>query len=291
MISYRQIFNKKRKVAGLILAILGTFFFIAAKYQNAHPVVISAQESAYKTIIFDLGDVLFSTNPMTKHKLIASTLLFNPSLAYHLINFDTKQQYFNFLHTIPATGQSTVFYHAQPMPGIMADWQAGLVAPDQLFSKITTTLETSQHPAAIKNLFTAIATFMFTPQTLAASQQPVSSMIRMVQAFKAAGYQLFVLSNWDEHSFEIVRTSNPKIFDLFDGIMISGQEKMAKPNPEFFQKLLNKYNINPATTIFIDDEPNNIATARALGITSIQCDKPSYVTQELINLGVVKLQQ
>ncbi len=291
MFSYRQLFTKKRKITGLVLAILGTFFFIAAKYQNAHPVVVSAQESAYKTVIFDLGDVLFSTNSFTKHKLIASTLLFNPSLAYRLINFDTKNEYFKFLHAIPAQTNYTVFYHAEPMPQIMADWQAGLISGDQAIEKITDQISRTNHPVAIKNLFAAIATYMFTPQTLADSQQPIDSMLRLAQALKAAGYQMYALTNWDQHSFELVRSKNPEIFELFDGIMVSGQEKIAKPNPEFFNRLLAKYNINSTSTIFIDDEPNNIATARALGITSIQCDKPSSVTRELINLGVVKLQQ
>jgi HAD superfamily hydrolase (TIGR01509 family) len=290
MLTIRHFFTKKRKVAGLILAVLGAFFFIAATYQKTHPVVISAEETQFKTIIFDLGDVLFSTDRTAKHKLIATTLLKNPSLLYHLMTFDTKNEYFKFLHSVPAIGKNTIFYHAEAMPGIMADWQTGLNSGSEISAKITAHLESTQHPAAIKNLFAAITTFMFTPASLAASQQPIPSMIRMVQAFKTAGYKLYVLSNWDEHSFEIVRTNNPEIFDLFDGILISGQEKMAKPNPEFFQKLLQKYTINPATTIFIDDEPNNIATARALGITSIHCDKPASVTKELMNLGVVKLQ-
>ncbi|MBP6892530.1 HAD family phosphatase [Candidatus Babeliales bacterium] len=290
MSNHRQVFTKKRKIAGLILAVLGAFFFVAATHQKAHPVVISTQESSFKTIIFDLGDVLFATNQWQKQKLIASTLLYNPILCYHLINFDTKTEYFKFLYSVPTTGKEIIFYHNEPMPGIMADWQTGLQSGSEITTKITAHLETTQHPVAIKNLFAAIATFMFTPETLAASQQPIDSMIRMAQAFKSAGYALYVLSNWDENSFNIVRANHPEIFNLFDGILVSGQEKMAKPNPEFFQKLLQKYNINPETTIFIDDEPNNIETARALGITSIQCDKPASVTRELINLGVVKLQ-
>ena len=290
MLNYRHIFTKKRKIAGLIFAVLSAFFFVAATYQKSHPVVVSAQDSSFKTIIFDVGDVLFTPNQWEKQKLIAATLLYNPMLCYHLINFDTKNEYFKFLHSVPATSTIPIFYHAQQMPAIIADWQMGLHSGNEISAKIIAHLENTQHPAAIKSLFAAIATFMFTPKKLAASQQPIGSMIRMAQALKAAGYQLYILSNWDEHSFEILRTNNPEIFDIFDGILISGQEKIAKPNPEFFQKLLQKYNINPATAIFIDDEPNNIATARALGITSIQCDKPAAVTKELINLGIVKLQ-
>lgn len=287
MLNYQKFFTKKRKFTALICTILAIFFFIAAKYQNAHPIVVPAQNSAYKTIIFDVGDVLFSTNSLTKHKLIASTLISNPSLLYYLINFDTKSEYFKFLHTIPASSKNPVFYHSEPMPAIMADWQSGLITGTDALATITAHVHQTQHPISIKNLFAAIASFMFTSELLAQSQQPIDSMVRLAQALKAAGYKMYVLSNWDEHSFEIVRTNNPEIFNLFDGIVVSGQEKMAKPNSEFFHCLLNRYNINPTTTVFIDDEPNNIATAKTLGITSILCDKPSSVTRELINLGIV----
>ncbi len=287
MLNYRHTFTKKRKITGLILAVLGTVFFIAATYQSHHPIVISAQESHYKTVIFDIGDVLFSTNAFTKQKLIALTLLQNPSLFYYLINFDTKNEFFKFLDSVPAMSQNPIFNQGQPMPKIMADWQAGIIPGDQICTKVKAQLQDTEHPKPIKNLFASIATFMFTPKTLALSQQPITSMVRMVKAFKDAGYQLYVLSNWDEDSFEIVRKAHSEIFDLFDGILISGQEKVTKPNPEFFNRLLTKYNINPATTIFIDDEPSNIATARTLGITSIECNKPASVTRELIKLGVV----
>ncbi len=290
MLRYRKLFTKKQKITGLILAIFGAFFFIAAKYQSSHPVVISAQKSAYKSIIFDLGDVLFTSNPLTKHKLIATTLLSNPSLLYYLINFDSKSEYFKFLHTIPASNKYPVFYHSEAMPPIMADWQSGLISGDHALQTITSHLNQAQHPTAIKNLFSSIASFMFSSELLAQSQQPIDSMVRLAQALKNAGYKLYALSNWDEQSFEQLHTKNSEIFNLFDGIVVSGQEKMAKPNLEFFNCLLNRYNVHPATTIFIDDEPNNIATAKTLGITSILCDKPSSVTRELINLGIITLQ-
>lgn len=290
MSMYHQILIKKRRIAGLILAILGTFFFIAATSHKSVHHVIPADQSAYKTIIFDLGDVLFTTSSLAKNKLLATTLLQNPMLLYYLINFNTKQEYFKFLHSVPAVNHNKIFHNGKPMPAIMADWQIGIAQGSKIIAKINDTLCTTQHPTAIKNLFAAIATFMFTPQTLASSQQLIRSMIRMVQALKNAGYKLFILSNWDERSFTIVQTNNSELFDLFDGILISGQEQMAKPSTEFFQLLLQKYNINPTTAIFIDDEPSNIATAQTLGITSILCKTPTSVTQELSNLGIITLQ-
>lgn len=286
---YSTFLTKKQKVAGLLFAILGTFFFIAATSKKPSLTVVPVSQSAYKTIIFDLGDVLFTTNSFAKNKLIATTLIQNPTLLYYLINFDTKHEYFQFLHSVPAINHNKIFHNGKPMPAIMADWQIGITQGNEIIKKINDALLTTKHPSSIKNLFAAITTFMFTPETLAASQQPIDSMIRMAQALKKAGYKLFALSNWDEQSFALVKNNHPEIFQLFDGIVISGQEKIAKPNQEFFKLLLQKYNINPTTAIFIDDEASNITTAQSLGITSILCDKPSSVIKDLINFGVVTL--
>lgn len=281
--------TKKRKITGLVLVVLSLFLFISAKYQSSNSNVVSTENSAYNTVIFDLGEVLFSTNSNGKHALIIGTILKNPTLLYHLINFDTKKEYFDFLRTVPAATTCTIFHNNQPMPAIMVDWQTGISSGKEITDKVTAQLEKSQHPTAIKNLFYAIATFMFTPHKLANCQQPIAEMVKLAKDLKAAGYKLFVLSNWDALSFEIVQKNNPEVFNLFDGILISGQEKIAKPNPEFFKKLLQRYDINPSTTIFIDDEPSNIATANTLGITSILCDTHESAIQKLIDTGILQI--
>ncbi|OGB85861.1 hypothetical protein A3J41_01120 [candidate division TM6 bacterium RIFCSPHIGHO2_12_FULL_38_8] len=286
--SIYHVFNKKRKIAGLVLAILGIFFFTAATKHKPTAQAIPSAQSSYDVIIFDLGNVLFSTKPSAKNKLIATTLLKNPALLYYLIYFDVKTEYFNFLHSVPASGKNIIFHESKPMPAIMADWQTGLSNGNEIIATITAHLPTTNHPIAVQNLFAAIASFMFTAQTLADCQQPIPCMVHMAQALKNAGYKLFVLSNWDELSFALVQKQHEQIFNLFDGILISGQEKIAKPNQEFFQRLFSKFNINPTTSIFIDDEPANLEAAQELGLSVILCDKPASVTQGLINLGVVK---
>ncbi len=57
--------------------------------------------------------------------------------------------------------------------------------------------------------------------------------------------------------------------DLFDGIVISGIEHIAKPDRKIFEIMLQRHNINPEFSLFIDDSPANTKTARSLNISTV----------------------
>lgn len=280
-------FIKNRKVIKLIFAILGTFFMISATNQNNKLSVIPIDQSPYKVVIFDLGNVLLTTNSSAKRSMIFAALLKNPTLLYYLINFSIKDEYFKVLHNTPAQSDTAMYNQGEKMPAIMVDWQLSLASCDQIKSTVIKHIQQTDHPEPIQNLFTAIAEFMFTPETLAASQDAITSMVRLAQELKKANYKIFALSNWDKESFELVRQKHPEIFELFNGILVSGQEQTGKPTPEFYQRLLTQHNLTASDCIFIDDEPYNIQTAQDLTIQSILCDKPATVIQALIDLGVL----
>lgn len=280
-------FMKNRKIIKLMFAILGTFFIISATNQKNKLYVIPIEQSAYKIVIFDIGDVLLTTSSSAKRSMILSALISNPTLLYYLVNFSVKEEYFKVLHSVPAQSNAAMYNKGEQMPAIMVDWQLSITSCKEIKSTVIHHIQQTDHPAPIQNLFIAIAEFMFTPETLAASQNSITSMVRLAQELKKAGYQIFALSNWDKESFEIARKNHQEIFDLFDGILVSGQEHIGKPAAEFYQRLLKNHNLTISDCIFIDDEPFNIKAAQELGIKSILCDKPATVMQELIEIGVL----
>ncbi len=92
--------------------------------------------------------------------------------------------------------------------------------------------------------------------------------VDFVRQLKSQGYQLYGLSNWSHETFPIA-LEKFDFFDLFHGIVISGHEKVIKPDKEIYEILLSRYNLKVEETVFIDDKQINVEGAEKLGIKSI----------------------
>ncbi|MCX5923196.1 MAG: HAD-IA family hydrolase [Candidatus Dependentiae bacterium] len=279
-------FSRKRTYS--LIAILSCFFIIAAKYQHRTVSIVPAKTSQYKTVIFDLGDVLLRTSKRTKASVVIPTIFQNPTLLYRMFGMDIKEEFFKLLHEIPAISTEPMYNQGKQMPLIMADWMTGRNI-DEIKNIVEKHINKSPQPTSIKNLFRSIARLMLDAQTLADSQSPITTMVQLAKNLKSKGYKLYVLSNWEADSYKLVKKQNTELFNLFDGIMVSGEEKMGKPSPEFYKKLLEKYNLNANECIFIDDEINNTQAAQKLGIKSIVCKNTPAVCTGFVNLGVMIL--
>lgn len=95
-------------------------------------------------------------------------------------------------------------------------------------------------------------------------QEPVAPTEALIRDLKAAGYKLYVLSNMSREFIDFLRRF--PVYGLFDGEVVSCEEGTVKPEPEIYKILLDRYGLDPAQTLFIDDRPMNIAAAEALGI-------------------------
>lgn len=99
-------------------------------------------------------------------------------------------------------------------------------------------------------------------------------------------YRLYALTNWSAETFPWA-LDNFEFLHWFDGIVVSGIEKSRKPFPEFYQILLDRYQINPAQAIFIDDNHKNILGAEAIGLPAIHFQSPAQAKIELIKAKVI----
>jgi len=91
---------------------------------------------------------------------------------------------------------------------------------------------------------------------------------------------LYALTNWSHETFPVA-LERFEFLQWFDGIVVSGEEKTRKPFPEFYQKLLERYNIDPATAIFIDDNLRNVKAAEDAGIKGIHFLNAKQLSEEL----------
>ncbi len=86
-----------------------------------------------------------------------------------------------------------------------------------------------------------------------------------LRRLKAEGYGIYGLTNWSAETLPQVMESYD-FFSLFDGIVVSGEEHLLKPDPRIYRVLLNRYHLNPAECLFIDDNPQNVAAAKRIGM-------------------------
>lgn len=100
-----------------------------------------------------------------------------------------------------------------------------------------------------------------------------------------AKYKLFGLTNWSDEYFPVVFDRYP-FFKNFDGIVVSGQEKMVKPNKDIYKLLLNRYKLLANESLFIDDNMANVETAKELGFSTIHVNGNRSLEELLAKFGL-----
>ena len=93
-------------------------------------------------------------------------------------------------------------------------------------------------------------------------------------------YRFYALTNWSAETYPIA-LERYEFLHWFDGTLVSGEEKIRKPNPLFYQLLLERFQINPGESVFMDDNLRNIKAARKEGIPSIHFQSPEQLEEAL----------
>jgi 2-haloacid dehalogenase len=116
---------------------------------------------------------------------------------------------------------------------------------------------------------------------------PIDATVKIFEALKSQEkYKFYALTNWSAETFPIA-LNRFDFFKWFDGMVVSGEEKTRKPFPEFYHRLLNRYHVNPAEALFIDDNIKNIEAAKALGINSIHFTSSDQLASELKRIQIL----
>jgi 2-haloacid dehalogenase len=116
---------------------------------------------------------------------------------------------------------------------------------------------------------------------------PISDTVEVLKEIRDSGnYKLYALTNWSDQTFPWAY-ANFDFLKWFEGIVVSGTEKTRKPFPEFYNILLERYGVNPAKAIFIDDNHKNVEGARTVGISSIHFQNAAQLRDELKLRGVL----
>jgi 2-haloacid dehalogenase len=117
--------------------------------------------------------------------------------------------------------------------------------------------------------------------------EPFHDTVELFRRLKTSGkYKIYALTNWSAETFPVAQ-ARYDFLSWFDGIVVSGAEKMRKPAPEFYQLLLDRYQVDPRAALFIDDNYRNILAAEKAGINSIHFTSAEQLEKELDALNLL----
>jgi 2-haloacid dehalogenase len=113
------------------------------------------------------------------------------------------------------------------------------------------------------------------------SEMPDS--VKLLRELKDQNYRIWGLTNWSAETIQIAYRKHD-FFKLFDGIVVSGEEKLIKPDIRIYKVLLDRYLLKAEESVFIDDNPANIKAAQELGFKAILFDNIVNVRERLSNI-------
>lgn len=113
---------------------------------------------------------------------------------------------------------------------------------------------------------------------------PIEENVALLEPLKAR-YRLFGLTNWSAETFPIALDLY-SFFGKFEGIVVSGEERLKKPDERIYQVLLQRYGLNAGECLFIDDNEANARAALKLGFEVIHLEEGGNLKERLDCLGI-----
>jgi 2-haloacid dehalogenase len=115
---------------------------------------------------------------------------------------------------------------------------------------------------------------------------PIPGMVELVEQLAARGVPLFAITNFSHEFWAQFRPEWP-VFDHFIDIVVSGTERLAKPDPAIYQLALRRFGLGPGEAIFIDDRAENVEAAQVNGFQGHLFTGHAPLAAELARLGLL----
>ncbi|HEX9511174.1 MAG TPA: HAD family phosphatase [Puia sp.] len=110
---------------------------------------------------------------------------------------------------------------------------------------------------------------------------PIEGTLEILRHIKSnTAVKTYALTNWSAETFPIA-LQRYDFLHWFDGRLVSGEEGIRKPSPGFYQLLIDRYDIRPEETVFVDDNARNLVPAANLGFHTIHFQSSEQFRKEL----------
>ncbi|MFD2024708.1 HAD family hydrolase [Promicromonospora aerolata] len=114
---------------------------------------------------------------------------------------------------------------------------------------------------------------------------PIDGSAELVAELKGLGLRLYGLTNWQAETFHSAEPAAPAI-GLMEDVIVSGREGMAKPDRRIFELVAERFRVDPARAVFIDDKDVNVDAARGVGFHGVVFTTTAALRTDLRALGL-----
>lgn len=114
----------------------------------------------------------------------------------------------------------------------------------------------------------------------------IEGTVQLLRELHASGIQLFALTNWSKELFPVA-LNRFDFLGLFEDIIVSGEEGVAKPDPRIFEILQERIGQSLGSCILIDDSPSNIKAAAEAGLDTILFTDSGRLREDLAVRGLL----
>jgi 2-haloacid dehalogenase len=112
-------------------------------------------------------------------------------------------------------------------------------------------------------------------------------MADLVAEIDAAGVPLFAITNFSGEFWRPFRDREAAIFDRFRDVVVSGDERLVKPDPAIYRLALDRFGLPAEQAVFVDDRTDNVAAAQGVGMEALLFTGAEPLRADLIRLGIL----
>ena len=109
----------------------------------------------------------------------------------------------------------------------------------------------------------------------------------LIDDLDAAGVPLYAITNFSHEFWAPFRVREAAVFDRFRGIVVSGDEKLTKPDAAIYRLAVERFDLVASDAVFIDDRAENVAGAEAVGMTGLLFTDGDALRDDLVKLGIL----
>jgi 2-haloacid dehalogenase len=127
----------------------------------------------------------------------------------------------------------------------------------------------------------------YLPNYARAIAEPIEGTWALMDRLRARGHGIHAITNWSAETWATGIATHPRLGTAFATVVVSGQERVLKPDAAIFALLCDRAGIAPDNCVFIDDSEKNVAGARAFGMDAIHFTTPEALEAALTARGLL----